>query len=516
MLLLTVLLACGVESNLKALRPDADGAVDTAAPPPTTDTGGLGGGPDGEDGGADTDLGTDGSDGSDGTDGSDGGPPDDTAPQVDTAPPEDTGEPTPEDPYPSVDPCDDAPDIDCPVDVLDPTPCTGAVAAWLPSGATHSTVQSALDDALPGDTVAICDGRWVGTLTVSTPNLTLRGYGAATTTLDAAGAGTVLTVETTGTTVADLTITGGQTAGAGGGILAGSTTLRLCALTVTGNESLYTGGGVSIAGGLLEVEGGTFSDNRAGYAGGAVDTNAALSTVVGASFTDNAADYAGGAIFSNSTGDLEIYASTFTTNRTGYEGGAISLNGSSGGGGACLVDTTFTGNFADYAGGALSSNGWGAVAFGYEDCTFEANSATYIGGAISYQQWGSDTSVTVSTVFRDNVSGVNGGAVDLTGGWGVLDASFYDTTFDGNRAALGGAIQAGGVGTEIVRLVDSSVLSNTATSSGGAIFIDSSTTVEATNVDFGTAATDNRPDDIPGGAGWSTAATFRCAAGVCL
>jgi predicted outer membrane repeat protein len=122
----------------------------------------------------------------------------------------------------------------------------------------------------------------------------------------------------------------------------------------------------------------------------------------------------------------------------------------------------------------------------------------------------------VSSVFRDNVSDNNGGAVDLSGGWGVLDASFFDTLFEGNRAGLGGAIQAGGVGTELVRLTDSSLLANSATTTGGAIFIDTTTTVDVTNVDFGSAASDNRPDDIPGGAGWSSAATFRCAAGVCL
>lgn len=169
---------------------------------------------------------------------------------------------------------------------------------------------------------------------------------------------------------------------------------------------------------------------------------------------------------------------------------------------------------ADYAGGAVSSNGWGTMTFGYEGCNFDGNHAEFVGGAVAYQQWGSDISVTVNSTFTGNTSGAHGGAVALSGGWGVLDASFYTTTFVGNTALLAGAIQAGGVGTERVLLVDSVVTSNFANVAGG-IFIDGTSTIDARNVDFGAGATDNRPEDVNGSPAWGAAATFTCVAGVC-
>lgn len=518
-MLFALLIACGVESTLKPLGDNAPAPTDTgAAPAPPTDTAGFGGGadsPGGSDGAGPSDDGSPDDGGSSDGGSSDGGAGDDGGGDgtVDTAPP-DTG--TPEDPSPSVDPCADAPEIDCPVDVLDPSPCASGVAAWLSSGSTHSTVQAALDDALPGDTVAICPGTWSGGLTVSTRGLILRGYGPTSTVLDGAGVGSTLTVSAPDVTVADLGVTGGSTAGSGGGILGQGGALRLCALDIAGNTAAYEGGGVYHSGGTLEVSGGTIDANTAGYQGGGIAAAASTAILVGPSFSDNAANYAGGGLFADTAGSLALYDATFTDNRTGYEGGAIAFNGSFAGPGACIVDTTFTANFADYAGGALSSNGWGSMSYSYERCTFSANTASVIGGAIAYQQWGTDLSVTVSSSFLGNVANIYGGAISLTGGWGLLDASFYDTTFDANRAgAEGGAIHAGGVGTEVVRLTDSAVTANTA-GRAGAIAIDVTSTVEVTNVDFGAASTDNAPDDIPGFSGWGAGASFRCATGVCL
>jgi hypothetical protein len=190
------------------------------------------------------------------------------------------------------------------------------------------------------------------------------------------------------------------------------------------------------------------------------------------------------------------------------------VNGYAGADGACFVDTTFTANESDYAGGAVSSNGWGPMTFGYEGCTFDGNYAAFGGGAITYQNWGSDTSVTVDSTFTGNESGDHGGALDLSGGWGVLDATFYGTTFDGNTAPLAGAIQAGGVGTERVLLVDSAVTGNVARWTGG-IYIDTSSTIDARNTDFGSGASDNAPDDINGSPAWGAASTFTCTGGVC-
>ncbi len=324
----------------------------------------------------------------------------------------------------------------------------------------------------------------------------------------------MLTLKAAGARIAELTVTRGvNPTGSGGGITAGWSDVVLCDVTVTGN-SAYNGGGVYVADGSLAIEGGRFEANDAMYQGGAIDGGQTLVTVVGASFDTNTAGYAGGGIFTAVEGGLAVYDATFDGNRTGYEGGAVASNGSTMGDGACFVDTTFTSNVADYAGGAVSSNGWGTMTFGYEGCTFDGNHAAFVGGAVAYQQWGSDISVTVNSTFTGNTSDAHGGAVALSGGWGVIDASFYTSTFVGNTAPLAGAIQAGGVGTERVLLVDSVVNSNFANVAGG-IFIDGTSVIDARNVDFGTGATDNRPEDVNGSPAWGAAATFSCAAGVC-
>lgn len=503
------ILACAVETNLKPTAPagpDAPPVEDAAEPTDSADA------PDDEvpptDSG-EVDPGT-----------PDTGMPDtgvpDTAPP-DTAPPDTDSPEVPDDdsvpPTSTTDPCPDAPDIDCPVDIVDASACSSGVVAWLPSGRTFSDFQDALDAARAGDTVAVCAGTVRGNWVVRTRDLTIRGYGAATTTLDGGGTGVTLNVEAANLVVSDLTVTGGYTEGFGGGIGAENTDLRLCAAAVTDNEAAF-GGGVYVAKGTLEVEGGTFSGNTARTDGGAVGTGATLVTIVGATFEGNESTYSGGAMFANIEGDVAVYGTTFDGNVTGYEGGAVSFNGYTAGTGACFVDTTFTANHADYAGGAVSSNGWGSMSFGYEGCLFDGNTADFGGGAIAYQQWGTDVSVTVDTLFTGNRSGDHGGAIDLSGGWGVLDASFYQTTFDGNSALLAGAIQAGGVGTEILRIVDGAVTSNRASWAGG-VYIDATTTVEVVNVDFGTGVTDNGPDDVIGYTGWGAASSFTCSGASC-
>jgi predicted outer membrane repeat protein len=518
--MLILLAACLFETNLSADRTNAETPIDrdtndTAWP---TDSGKVDEPTDDE-----TDAAVDETDAAvDETD--DTSPPDDSEEPDDTAPPDDTGRPpddvvdtgtapTPEPPSVTDDPCADAPTIDCPTSVLDPTPCTDSVAAWLPSGATYTDVQAALDDAASGDTVAICPGTWLGTFVVKTDDLTIRGYGD-TSVLDGNGTEATLTVVPDTVTVADLTITGGASAGFGGGISASDADVKLCTVDVTGNTA-PSGGGLYVGTGSIEVYNSRFSENEAlSDSGGAIYSSYADITVLDSDLERNASLYGGGAIVTGDGLVIAVYGSTFTQNTTGYEGGGVAMYAGWYGSNACFVESAFTENNADYAGGAVSSNGFGIMTTGYESCMFEGNTAVYVGGAIAYQQWVRDVSSTVDSTFTANSAG-QGGAISLAGGWGELYAAFYRTKFDSNTASLAGAIQAGGVGTETVLLYDGSVTSNTATWAGG-IYIDTTTTIEATNVDFGSGSTDNEIDDVYGYTGWGAGATFSCSGGICL
>ena len=95
------------------------------------------------------------------------------------------------------------------MDVLAPRPGVGAVAAGLPSGVPSSDVQSAVDGALPGDTVAVRGGSWSEDVRVPTSDPTLRGYGASTPTLDDGGVGVTLRSERGEPSLLDRIRTGG-------------------------------------------------------------------------------------------------------------------------------------------------------------------------------------------------------------------------------------------------------------------------------------------------------------------
>jgi uncharacterized repeat protein (TIGR01451 family)/CSLREA domain-containing protein len=109
----------------------------------------------------------------------------------------------------------------------------------------------------PEDTVVVPGGTYtlsLGELSPSGPELTIRGAGARTTIIDAAGASRVFNVGTFVATIQDLTITGGLTQLAdggrgfpadGGGILAMGGELTLERVAVVGNTAQLNGGGIA-------------------------------------------------------------------------------------------------------------------------------------------------------------------------------------------------------------------------------------------------------------------------------
>jgi pectin methylesterase-like acyl-CoA thioesterase len=78
-----------------------------------------------------------------------------------------------------------------------------------PSGCTYSTIQSAVDAAGPGDTVAVGAGTYDEKVTVSTADLTLQGANPATTTISAPGGsgGATVQISAAGVTLSGFTLT---------------------------------------------------------------------------------------------------------------------------------------------------------------------------------------------------------------------------------------------------------------------------------------------------------------------
>ncbi|MDR2116779.1 MAG: autotransporter domain-containing protein [Planctomycetaceae bacterium] len=228
----------------------------------------------------------------------------------------------------------------------------------------------------------------------------------------------------------------------------------------------------------------TISNNKGSFRGGAIYAESASATATltfkeNAVFTSNYVEGDGGAIglyqsIMNVTGNA-----TFTSNTAEGEGGALYLTTSStltiGG------NTTFSKNSATTDGGAMSVNG-GSLTFGGEFLA-EENFSFTDGGALYFT--GSDTIVNFNgaVTFKKNKAGydqtdpsnlsnaANGGAGYFSGGV----VNFKDTAVFGGNAVADG---------------------NTATTSGGALYVDNTT-----QINFDKAATFQNNSALAGNGG---------------
>lgn len=90
-----------------------------------------------------------------------------------------------------------------------PAPC---LADILVPG-DYATIQDAVDNAMPGDTILLGDGPFFENVVIDVENLTLRPQVGASPCLDGGFVGNTLAIYANGVTVEDLKITGGESAG---------------------------------------------------------------------------------------------------------------------------------------------------------------------------------------------------------------------------------------------------------------------------------------------------------------
>lgn len=406
-----------------------------------------------------------------------------------------------------------APDIPCPTDVLDATPCAEGVAAWnTTTERAYPDIQEAIDAAHDSDTVVVCEGRWRGGFDVPVTSLTLRGYGTDTTTLDGAGLSPVLTVrEGARLTVQDLAITRGQ-GGLGGGISAPSADLLTCEVWFS-NNAASEGAGVYLQHGTWLGRGLLFETNVASLDAGGAKVYDATATLVDATFTGNVAVSDAGALHV-STGIYEIWDTSLRDNEAGYEGGGMTVSNSGGDTTVRLTRTEVSANSAGYGGGglrvAVSSNA--AMSVVLDTCTFSDNHADYEGGGLNGGGWSDLFLSVVNSTFVGN-SSHSGGAFFL-GDWAPIHAEVTDSVIDGNNAAVGGAFSTeDGGGAASLFVTGGAVTSNVA-DNGGGVDLDEDCDLTVTSSDWGSGATENQPDDVLGYS-FGADATFSCADQLC-
>ena len=340
-----------------------------------------------------------------------------------------------------------------------------------------TTIQDGLDAAVPGSSVAVCEGTWSETLYWETTSLTLWApAGSEGTTIDAGGAGVALTIDaygggSLGTTVMGFTITGGN-GFYGGGIDASyqQEHLRLEDVVLTGNTATYGAGmfgSLSHDTTLVDVE---VEFNSAELGGGLLLFRDVIMESV--TIVDNDASNGGGGLYAE-IATIDATDLFVASNTAEYGAGFLGLESS-------LTGGTFSNNTAtESAGGVYVYTG------SLDSVTVTSNSASSAGGAYLY-----DADVTNST-FSDNE------ALDFGGGAVFEGTVTLDTSsITGNTAATTG----GGVLVDVsssVLLTTCDVSSNTATAGGG-VHLFETATLESDASDWGTSTDgdDNDPDDL--------------------
>jgi len=314
----------------------------------------------------------------------------------------------------------------------------------------YSTIQEAIDAALPGDEILVEPGTFVENLDFKGKAISVRSrHGAADTIIDGAQLGSVVSF----------------TSGEG----ADSVLDGFSLINGTGTEGLwsnYLGGGIYCVDSSPTISGCILTANTANV-GGAIFCGNGSPTIVGNGIVENSA-FKGGAIYLNDHADATIQNNMIAGNEaSGHGGGICCWNNVS----ATITNNTLINNSSTDGGGiycvincsleVTNTILWDNMAFeGPEIWVGHASSASTL--SISYSDvrqglagtwvdlgctldWG-DGMIDADPLVADPV----GGDLHLTGGSPCVDAgtnsapSLPDSDFDGDPRIMNGTIDMGG------------------------------------------------------------------------
>jgi hypothetical protein len=201
--------------------------------------------------------------------------------------------------------------------------------------------------------------------------------------------------------------------------------------------------------------------NHSSSQGGAVCVNTnGVASIANTLFMSNTAGSFGGAI--GNYGSTSISDSKFTGNTASTNGGGIDTTVA-----LSLINTAFISNTAGVRGGGIN-NYLGVMSI--SNSTFSRNASGGYGGGISNDA--GNASISTST-FNDNTAN-SGGGLENSGTLNLINS-----TISGNRASVttGGGLYwvAGSIG-----LLNTTLVSNTATTQGGNIYAGGSTNISIT------------------------------------
>jgi hypothetical protein len=404
-------------------------------------------------------------------------------------------------------------------------PLSGRAVAVCPSSPATS-IQAAIDAAVDGDVLTICDGTFHERLTVTGKTLTLKSaHGRDFTTIDADHGGRTLVVSGGATvTVQGLTLANGTTTGDGADLQCTDSSVTVTSSRLTGGVA-NRGGGASLvncagkiarstidandadlgggvfASGDFDVTGSVFDSNHAVTGGGGMYAEYDDGDVTGTTFTANTCDDDGAGLYLY-YGDGYVGNDVFVGNEAGDDAGGLRLKLST----AAVVDNRFEDNFAPNQGGGAKISHVNTEVTGNR---FVHNKAWNDGGGLMLDESASDLD---DNDFIDNQADDDGGGLYASAGWDpvhVEDTRFVDNeafhhgggvyvetplvTSDNRfrRVTIHGSLADEGAGMYVesshIVLQDCAVYANTADVDGGGIVVSASTGSITNSVLWGNA-----------------------------
>ena len=291
------------------------------------------------------------------------------------------------------------------------------------------TIQTAMDNASPGDVIDLAPGIWTDQIVWGLSGVTLRGRNGDGSTVIDGGQQNWSPVVCYGDpcTIAHITFRNGRGSNVFGIVRGGAIYAEYSEVTIIDcvfesnrivlDEFDFTtwGGAIAGYGAPMTIERCVFTGNSSEGVGGAIFANNAALTVRDCEFTDNAAFETGGGIAGEWV-DLTLDQCVFRGNYAGWLGGGVYLTTSenqSTGPSSDVTNCRFVRNNASYAGYAMG----GGIAIEHaqlvrvSDSSFEDNYG-YIAGAIRGGGSGSNGIVETSNVlFCGNALATNWGEV---------------------------------------------------------------------------------------------------------
>lgn len=255
-------------------------------------------------------------------------------------------------------------------------------------------------------------------------------------------------------------------------------------VTLQNNKSGQTslvGGAVDInSNGTFNMEGGIIQNNSSessGVGGAiAVDDSNARFVMNGGTITGNTSVAWGGAIYI-SNGDAILNKGTISNNEAPY-GGAVAITG----GNLEVYDVNFSNNSGSYSGAILGYNEGDEPSLSIDGAVFMNNAGGYGGAVMNY---GVDSLTIENSYFEGNTATYGGAIINYSG-----STSTQNNVYISNNAQAGGAIYSQSPFTS----VNDVIKGNTATASGGGVYLRKTTADFSTTDVYNNKATTSSND----------------------